>query len=135
MLLNYDIKSKPSQIFPWQLLWHSPADWVRGESAPCRRLVLPPAAVELVPNEDSWSELAKQFLRRESFLGQRGKHGSRRRKKGGQQEGAEGDLQHRRSADPGRAESWDTDDLQGASPMSSQEVCTRILARASAVGF
>lgn len=88
---------------------------------PCRRLVLPPVAVELVPNEDSWSELAKQFLRRESFLGQRGNHG-RRKKKGGQHDGAEGDAQHRRSAEPRRAESWDTDELQGASPMSSQEV-------------
>ena len=96
---------------------------LRIEGVLFRRLVLPPAAVELVPNEDSWSELAKQFLRRESFLGQRGKHSSRRKKKGGQHEGADGDLQHRRSADPGRAESWDTDDLQGASPMSSQEVC------------
>ena len=83
--------------------------------------MLPPMAVELVPNEDSWSELAKQFLRRESFLGQRGKH-SRRKKKGGQQDGAAGDAQHRRSAEPRRAESWDTDELQGASPMSSQEV-------------
>ncbi len=108
---------------------------LRLEGVLCRRLVLPPAAVELVPNEDSWSELAKQFLRRESFLGQRGKHSSRRKKKGGQHEGAEGDPQHRRSADPGRAESWDTDDLQGASPMSSQEVCLHILAKVSAGGF
>jgi len=85
----------------------------------CSRLVLPPAAVELMPNEDSWSELAKQFLRRESFLGQRAKHG-RRKKKGPTHDGAE--MDRRRSAEPGRAESWDADDLQGASPMSSQEV-------------
>ena len=52
----------------------------------CRRMVLPPVAVSLVPNEDSWSELAKQFLRRDSFLGQRGRH-SRRKKKGGHPEG------------------------------------------------
>ncbi len=81
--------------------------------------MLPPAAVELMPNEDSWSELAKQFLRRESFLGQRGKHG-RRKKKGASQDGAE--IDRRRSTEPGRAESWDADDLQGASPVSSQEV-------------
>ena len=80
--------------------------------------MLPPVAVELVPNEDSWSELAKQFLRRESF---RGKH-SRRKAKGGQPDSAEGDAQHRRSAEARRAQSWDTDELQGASPMSSQEV-------------
>ena len=89
--------------------------------------MLPPVAVELVPNEDSWSELAKQFLRRESFRGHRGKHG-RRKAKGGQHDSAEGDAQHRRSAEPRRAESWDTDELQGASPMSSQEVCSLCLA-------
>ena len=48
--------------------------------------MLPPVAVSLVPNEDSWSELAKQFLRRDSLLGQRGRH-SRRKKKGGHPEG------------------------------------------------
>lgn len=84
--------------------------------------MLPPTAVALVPNEDSWSELAKQFLRRESFLGQLGKHG-RRKKRGAHTNGAEGgDMQRRRSTEPGRAESWNTDELQGASPMSSQEV-------------
>ena len=88
--------------------------------------MLPPVAVSLVPNEDSWSELAKQFLRRDSLLGQRGRH-SRRMKKGGHPEGppaAEGEQvpPRRRSAEPGRAESWETDSLQGASPLSNQEV-------------
>ena len=83
--------------------------------------MLPPVAVELVPNEDSWTELAKQFLRRESFLGQRSKH-SRRRKKGGQHDSADGAALQRHSTETGRAESWDTDELQGASPMSSQGV-------------
>ena len=99
-----------------------------GELSTCRRLVLPPVAVALLPNEDSWSELAKQFLRRESFLGHRAKHG-RRRKRGGalQHEDSAGDgegreAQRRRSAETGAGDLWDGDDLQGASPMSSQEV-------------
>ena len=84
--------------------------------------MLPPAAVALLPNEDSWSELAKQFLRRESFLGHRAKHG-RRRKRGAalqHEDGGDSEAQRRRSAETG--DLWDGDDLQGASPMSSQEV-------------
>ena len=91
---------------------------------PCRRLVLPPAAVSLLPNEDSWSELAKQFLRRESFLGHRSRH-CRRRKKGRalpHDDGGDGEGQRRRSAETGAGDFWEGDDLQGASPMSSQEV-------------
>ena len=93
----------------------------------CRRLVLPPAAVALLPNEDSWSELAKQFLRRESFLGHRAKHGRRRKRGGALQhedsgEGEERGAQRRRSAETGAGDPWDGDELQGASPMSSQEV-------------
>ena len=93
----------------------------------CRRLVLPPAAVALLPNEDSWSELAKQFLRRESFLGHRAKHGRRRKRGGALQredsgEGEAREAQRRRSAETGAGDPWDGDDLQGASPMSSQEV-------------
>ena len=93
--------------------------------------MLPPAAVALLPNEDSWSELAKQFLRRESFLGHRAKHGRRRQQAGAlQHEGSAGEgeareAQRRRSAETGAGDPWDGDDLQGASPMSSQEVRLR----------
>lgn len=100
------------------------------ELSTCRRLVLPPAAVALLPNEDSWSELAKQFLRRESFLGHRAKHGRRRKRGGTLQHEDSGDgegreAQRRRSAETGAGDPWDGNDLQGASPMSSQEVWLR----------
>ena len=112
---------------PWTLRDGPTSHHMTGELSACRRLVLPPAAVALLPNEDSWSELAKQFLRRESFLGHRAKHGRRQKRAGALQHEDSGDgeareAQRRRSAETGAGDLWDGDDLQGASPMSSQEV-------------
>lgn len=86
----------------------------------CRRLVLPPTAVTLLPDEDSWSARAKHFLRRDSFLrrAKAKKAASPDRKQADRESSEQPAL-----LSDGRANSRETDDtIAGASPRSLDDV-------------
>ncbi|CAL8462241.1 g1772 [Coccomyxa elongata] len=104
---------------------HKPAhmDVARLDACHCGshgRLVLPPTAVTLLPDEDSWSARAKHFLRRDSFLrrAKAKKAASPDRKQADRESSEQPAL-----LSDGRANSGETDDtIAGASPRSLDEV-------------
>lgn len=89
----------------------------------CRRLVLPPTAVTLLPNEDSWSARAKQFLSGDSFL-RRGSGKPKKRSAGAQSTKEQGEEDSHAGQPPPldtRTGSTETEDVMGASPRSNAD--------------
>lgn len=83
--------------------------------------MLPPTAVTLLPDEDSWSARAKQFLRRDSFL-RRAKASKTASPAKGQPEKDAPTSEQPASLSEGRLNSADTNDtLMGASPRSDAD--------------